>query len=371
MEATLIGALVVAGFVCAYTWGVVSSCSSRALAPATFDASVSAACGFVGAGGLSIALISAWMLKDYFTAVFTSTDVFNVRWILHQGEAGTGRWRILADFAGPSGVLVGVYAASKRSSVAVTILALTSLLSAMVAAPLLGRLVLIFSGMGPMIGYLYAKRRDTSVGTLILLLIASLPAVFVYTAIFRAGASADEFLFERMMYSDLGRIYAAFYLPYATSFEPRISYGLIDLKQFQVALLGLSLTSDQVTSMEAFSTLVTGVPSSHVLPGFLGSFFMIFGEWWGSVLAIAAGLVVGRLIGFLTMRKEGIWGVAALLLGVFISRHWIPHSNSYLVPFASVYVPLLAGVLCVVVLSPKRAPVNMRCEGSDSPDKIA
>jgi hypothetical protein len=238
----------------------------------------------------------------------------------------------------------------------------------MIAAPFLGRLVLIFAGMGPVIGYLYARRHGVSLPTLLLLLFASLPVLFAYTALFRDfEASTSEALFERMMYSDIGRIYAAFYLPYASSFEPKISYGLMDLKQFQVALLGSSFSGDQVTSTEAFSTLVTGVPSSHVLPGFLGSFFMTFGVLWGSVLAIVVGFIIGRLVGLSAMRQGKIWEIAALLLSVFISRNWIPHSNSYLVPFASVYTPLLIGVICVVALAPRRSMVNMRGGGSVSP----
>jgi hypothetical protein len=369
IEATCFGALVVAGFAYAYTWGAIRSRSTLSSTLATpIDDAASSACGLIGAGGLSLALIGAWMLREYFAAVFASTDLFNVRWVLHEGEAGIGRWRMLVDFAGPSGVLIGVYAASKRPKVAGTIVAITSLLSVIVAAPLLGRLVLIFAGMGPVIGYLYAKRREISLGTLLLLLFASLPVLFAYTALFRGfEASTGEALFERIMYSDLGRVYAAFYLPYASSFEPSISYGLMDLKQFQVALLGSSFGGDQVTSTEAFSTLVTGGPSSHVLPGFLGSFFMTFGVLWGSVVAIFLGFLLGRLVGVLITRQGGAWELAGLLLSIFVSRNWIPHSNSYLVPIAYVYAPLLLGLACVAVLSPRRSLVGMRGGGSASP----
>lgn len=356
IEATLFGALVVAGFAYAYTLGAVSCSSGRAPAPAIASASVSAACGLVGAGGLSLALIGAWMLREYFAAVFASTDLFNVRWVLHEGEAGIGRWRMLVDFAGPSGVLIGVYAASKRPTVALTIIALASLLSVMVAAPFLGRLVLIFAGVGPVIGYLYARRHQINFGALVLLLFASLPMLFAYTALFRGlEATTGEALFERMMYSDVGRVYAAFYLPYASSFEPSISYGLMDLKQFQVALLGSSFSEGEVTSTGAFSTLVTGAPSSHVLPGFLGSFFMTFGVLWGSAVAIGVGFLVGRLLGLMLAKQGTVWEIYGLLLSVFISRNWIPHSNSYLVPLAYVYAPLFVGIALFANLQINRA----------------
>jgi len=367
IEATLFGALVVAGFAYAYTWGAISFSSGRAPAPAIASASVSAACGLVGAGGLSLALIGAWMLREYFAAVFASTDLFNVRWVLHEGEAGSGRWRMLVDFAGPSGVLIGVYAASKRPTVALTIIALASLLSVMVAAPFLGRLVLIFAGVGPVIGYLYARRHQIHFGALVLLLFASLPMLFAYTALFRGlEATTGEALFERMMYSDVGRVYAAFYLPYAYSFEPSISYGLMDLKQFQVALLGSSFSGGEVTSAEGFSTLVTGAPSSHVVPGFLGSFFMTFGVLWGSAVAICLGFLAGRLLGLLTAKQGTAWEICGLLLGVFIARNWIPHSNSYLVPIVYVYVPLLAGLICAVALASKRGLIGLGTSGTTS-----
>ena len=93
---------------------------------------------------------------------------------------------------------------------------------------------------------------------------------------------------------------------------------------------------------------------------------MTFGVLWGSAVAIGVGFLAGRLLGLLTAKQGTVWEICGLLLGVFIARNWIPHSNSYLVPIAYVYVPLLAGLICAMTLSPKRTPLGLRTGGTTS-----
>ena len=98
--ATLSVSAVVICFVFAYTKAVLSAAG----APQSKDPEqelVATICGVVGAVCLGLALLGAWMLREFFTTIFASTELFNVRWALHEGEAGSGRWRMLTDFAAP------------------------------------------------------------------------------------------------------------------------------------------------------------------------------------------------------------------------------------------------------------------------------
>lgn len=293
--------------------------------------------------------VSLWAVVEFLPVLlnaYSTAATAEPRLALSTPAGGMGGYALLIKWAECGAILVGW-----GSGVALlgirgkkVLIATSGSVAALVAAPFLGRLAFVLSALGPIVGYWVATRREVSLITLMNIVLLGLAPLAVGTEAFRPhGGEAIETTLERMLLHDVGRFYVPGSLM-ASGVTPTAELIENDFLVFGEPLRRAFLGKPAIeleTTLSAYSSLVAGYSSSHMVPGFAGAWYMAVGPHWLFLWAPVSVFLLMYTIARLNTSSKPTVRLITLFMTYFVTRHYWMHSNNMGQPVFYLILPAI------------------------------